>query len=196
MSRLAVLALLAAAPLAAAADAVPVRGSSASFPPSVAVPAGDKTVQVKLTGVGLRTRLGFRVYAIGSYLQDGATVRSAEELARADAVRMLYLVMERTVEPADFIGAFKSAVGKSHPADRFAAEFEQLTAAIGATAAAKGDHVSLVSVPGSGVRVQIVGKVDATIKNPAFAQALWEVFLGPNPLDEGLKAGLVGRLPR
>ena len=195
MFRLAALVLL-AAPMAVAADAVPVRGSSASFPTTVTVPAGDKTVPLKLTGVGLRTRLGFRVYAIGSYLQDGVTPRSADELANADAVRMLYLVMERTVEPADFIGAFKSAVVKTHPADKFAGEFDQLTAAIGGTAAAKGDHVSLVSTPGAGVRVQIVGKVDVTIKNPAFAQALWEVFLGPNPLDESLKAGLAGRLSR
>lgn len=196
MARFAALVLLAAAPAAVAADAVPVRGSSASFPTAVAVPAGDKTVSVKLTGVGLRTRLGFRVYAVGSYLQDGAAARSADEMAAADAVKMLYLVMERTVEPADFIGAFRTAVGKAHPADKFAAEFEQLTAAIGGTAAAKGDHVSMVSVPGVGVRVQIVGKVDVTVKNPAFAQALWGVFLGPQPIDEGLKAGLANRLPR
>jgi len=198
MARLAVLVLLvgSAASAAVAADVVPVRGSSTTFPPAVAVPVGDKAVQLRLTGAGLRTRLGFNVYTVGSYLQEGAVARSPDELAKADAVRMLYLVMERTVEPADFIGAFKAAVGKAHPADRFAAEFAQLAAAIGDKAAAKGDHVSLTSVPGAGVRVQVVGKVDVTVKNPAFAQALWEVYLGEHPLDDGLKKGLVGRLPR
>ena len=73
----------------------------------------------------------------------------------------------------------------------FATEFAQLTAAVGNTAAAKGDHVTLLNVPGEGVRVQVGQKVDVTIKSPTFAQALWEVYLGPKPLDEGLKKGLV-----
>ncbi|WP_390697647.1 chalcone isomerase family protein [Gemmata massiliana] len=50
-----------------------------------------------------------------------------------------------------------------------------------------GDNVTLLYVPGEGVRVQVSNKVDVTIKSPAFAQALWEVYLGAKPLDEGLK---------
>ena len=49
-------------------------------------------------------------------------------------------------------------------------------------------------VPGEGVRIRLGEKVDVTVKNPAFAQALWEVYLGPNAVNEGLKASLVGRL--
>jgi hypothetical protein len=199
MSRRLVAALVAGAvilPAASSSEPVPVAGSSAKYPPSVSVPVGQKAVTLKLTGVGLRTKVVFNVYAVGSYLQDGAAVRTAEELARADAARMLYLVMERTVSSADFLDAFKTAVGKTYPADRFAAEFAQLAAAVGDKAAQKGDHVSLLYVPGTGVRVQIVGKVDATIKNPAFAQALWEVYLGPKPIDDDLKKGLTSLLPR
>jgi hypothetical protein len=180
----------------AADDPVPVKGSSAKYPSAVEVTVGDKAAILKLTGVGLRSKIGISVYAVGSYLQDGVAARTPEELAKADAARMLHLVMERTVEPADFIEAFKSAVGKTYPADKFADEFAQLTKAVGNTAAKKGDHVILLSAPGAGVRIQIVGKVDVTVKNPAFAQALWEVYLGPKPIDEGLKKGLAGRLPR
>jgi hypothetical protein len=109
---------------------------------------------------------------------------------------MLHLVMERTVSSTDFIGAFRAAVGKSHPADAFAAEFAQLTAAVGEKAAEKGDHVILLASPGTGVRIRIAGKVDVSIRNAAFAQALWEVYLGPKPIDESLKKGLVSWLPR
>ena len=179
----------------AAADPVPVKGSSASYAPAVTVTVKDQSVRLNLSGVGLRKRVGFGVYAIASYIQDGAKVRTAEEVVKADAIRMLHLVMERTVEPADFIGAFKSAVAKTYPEDKFAAEFKQLTDAVGDKAAAKGDHVTLLSVPGAGVRIRIADKVDLTVKEPAFARALWEVYLGPNPLDEGLKKGLVGLLP-
>jgi hypothetical protein len=109
---------------------------------------------------------------------------------------MLHLVMERTVEPSDFIGAFKAAVGKTYPADKFAAEFAQLAAAVGDKAAQKGDHVTLTHTPGAGVRIKLADKVDVSIGTPAFAQALWEVYLGPNPIDENLKKGLVSLLPR
>ncbi len=175
-----------------AADPVPVKGTSVAYAPTVSVTVKDKAVQLNLTGVGLRTKVGFGVYAVASYVQDGTRVRGAEDVLKADAVRLLHLVMQRAVEPGDFIGAFQAAVGKTYPADKFVTEFAQLTAAVGNTAAAKGDHVTLLHVPGEGVRIQMGRKVDVTVKSPAFAQALWEVYFGPKPLDEGLKKGLVG----
>jgi hypothetical protein len=178
-----------------AADPVAVKGTSASYEPAVSVPVKDRDVKLNLTGVGLRTKVGFNVYAVASYVQDGAAVKTPEEVIKADAVRMLHLVMQRKVVPADFIGAFKTAVGKTYPEEKFAAEFTQLTEAVGDTAAAKGDHVTLLYVPGTGVRIRMADKVDVTIKNPAFAKALWEVYLGADPLDEKLKTGLVDRLP-
>jgi hypothetical protein len=181
---------------AAAADPVPVNGTSVTYPQSVTVTVGDQPTRLALTGVGLRSKAIFNVYAVGSYVQDGAAARTAEDLAKTDAPRMLHLVMERTVGSADFIGAFRAAVGKTHPADAFAAEFAQLAAAVGDKAAEKGDHVTLLSSPGTGVRVRIAGKVDVTVRNPDFARALWEVYLGPKPIDEGLKKGLVSLLPR
>ena len=42
----------------------------------------------------------------------------------------------------------------------------------------------------------MVGKVDVTFKNAAFADALWEVYLGARPLDEKLKKGLLEMLSR
>src|SRR5262245_57793711 len=183
---------------AVAADPVPVavKWSSARYPLAVAVTVGDKVINLKLTGVGLRSKAGLSVYAVGSYLQDGATAQTPEELTKADAIRMLHLVMERTVESRDFIDAFKTAVGKTYPADTFTTEFAQLAKAVGDTAAKKGDQVIMLYTPGTGVRIQIVGKVDVTIKGASFAQALWEVYLGPKPIDENLKKGLVGLLTR
>ncbi len=197
MFRRAVVALVVGAIVAGtgmAAAPVPVKGTSVAYAPNVSVTTKDKPIQLNLTGVGLRTKVGFSVYTIASYVQDGTRVREAEDVARADAVRLLHLVMQRTVQPTEFIGAFRAAVGKSYPQDKFAAEFKQLADAVGETAAAKGDHVMLLHVPGEGVRIQLGKKVDVTVKSPAFAQALWEVYLGPKPLDEGLKKGLVGLL--
>src|SRR5438132_5855663 len=168
MFRCAVVTLAAAAlgaPTAVADDPVPVKGSKVTYAPTVSVPVKDKDVQLGLTGVGLRKKTGFSVYAVASYIQDGTAVRTAADVVKADAVRMLHLVMERTVQPAEFIGALKSAVGKSYPADKFEAEFAQLAEAVGGRAAARGDHVTLLSVPGAGVRIRMSDKVDVTVKN-------------------------------
>jgi hypothetical protein len=198
MFRRAVLALAvgAVAVSASAADPVPVKGSSATFARSVAVPVGGKDVTLRLTGTGLRTKAIFNVYAIGSYVQDGATARTAEDLPTADAVKMLHLVMERTVEAADLIGTFKAAVGKIYPADKFAAEFAKLSAALGDRAARKGDHVTLVAAPGAGIRFRLGDAVEVTVGDATFARAVWEVYFGSKPVDEGLKKGLTSLLPK
>ncbi|MDY3559363.1 chalcone isomerase family protein [Gemmata sp. JC673] len=177
-----------------AAEPVPVKGTSVAYAPTISATVKDKAVPLSLTGVGLRTKVGFDVYTVASYVQDGTRVQKAEDVAKTDTVRLLHLIMQRTVQPDDFIGAFRSAVGKSYPEGKFATEFTQLVNAIGKNAATKGDHVILLHVPGEGVRVQMGQKVDVTIKSPGFSQALWEVYFGSKPLDEGLKKGLVGSM--
>lgn len=179
-----------------AAEPVAVKGSSAKYPPAVSIMVGEKAVKLNLTGTGLRTKLGFGVYAIASYLEDGARARTAEELMKTDSVRAIHLVMERDVQPRDFVDAFKTAIGKNHPADKFKGEFTELLTAVGDKALKKGDHIVLVATAATGVRIQVVGKVDVTFKNAAFADALWEVYLGARPLDEKLKRGLVEMLAR
>lgn len=179
-----------------AVEPVPVKGSAAKYPPAVSLAVGEMAVKLNLTGVGLRTKFGFGIYAIGSYLQDGASVKTAQELMTTDAVRALHLIMERDVEPRDFVDAFKTAIAKNHPPDKFQDEFTQLMKAVGDQPLKKGDQIVLVATAATGVRIMIVGKVDVTFKNAAFTEALWEVYLGSKPLDEKIKKGLIEMLAR
>ncbi len=78
-----------------AADPVPGQGTSVTYAPAVSANVKDKAVQLNLTGVGLRTKVGFDVYTVASYVQDGTRVRGAEDVAKVDAVRLLHLVMQR-----------------------------------------------------------------------------------------------------
>lgn len=198
MKRLTVTALVLAAlaPAVGAADVVAVPGSSARFARTLSLPGSNPPTTLKLTGVALRTKLVFNVYAIASYVKEGTPVRTAEELARVEAPRMLHLVMERTVSGKDFLDAFRTAIGKSYPPSKFAAELTQLATVFGDRGAAEGDNVVLMYTPGAGLRVQIVNKDGVTIPNPEFARAVWEVYLGPQPVDPGMKRGLAGLLGR
>jgi len=189
------LVIVAVAAAAGRADEpVRVTGTPTAYEPVVTVRAGDKDVRLNLTGAGLRSKVGVRVYTVASYVQEGVTVRTAEDVVKADAVRVLHLVMQRKVEPAEFVGAFKTAVARAYPDDRFAAEFAQVVKAVGDNAAEKGDHVTLLSVPGEGVRIRLGKKVDVTVKNADFARALWEMYLGADPVSDALKASLTDRL--
>ena len=137
--------------------------------------------------------------------QAGLLHHFTEVAAASDLPVMLYDVPGRTgttiavdtyaaAKELPNVVAIKDAVGKSHPADAFAAEFKQLAAAVGDTPAAKGDNVTLLHVPGAGLRVRMADKVDVTVKSEDFARAVWGVYLGPRPIDEVMKRGLVGRL--
>jgi hypothetical protein len=191
----AVLATAATGAAGVAAEAVPVDGSRTAYPRAVAVPVGPQTVGLKLTGTALRTKLGlFSVYTVASYLQDGMAAGSPDDLIRAEGVKMLHLVMERDVSGKDLLEAFRTAVAAIRPAGTFDAEFAQLAASLGGQTAQKGDHVSLLYVPGTGLRVQLVNKADVTVKGPDFARAVWEAYLGAKPIDESVKRGLVNML--
>ncbi|HYQ91780.1 MAG TPA: chalcone isomerase family protein [Candidatus Competibacteraceae bacterium] len=46
--------------------------------------------------------------------------------------------------------------------------------------------------PGVGVQVDLGGATKGTIKGDDFAKALFSIWLGANPPNAGLKAGLLG----
>lgn len=177
-----------------AADTVGVPGSGARFSTAVEVKVGDKPVRLALTGAALRKKAVFSVYTVASYLQDGVKVKSADQLASADGVKMLMLVMERDVGGRDMAEAIQTGVRLNSPPDAFAAELRKVNEVLGAISLRKGDHVMLTSVPGVGLRCQVIGKTDVTIANPAFAKAIWDIYLGRQNLGEPIKAGLVSRL--
>ncbi|CAN5271130.1 hypothetical protein BH11PLA2_BH11PLA2_12560 [soil metagenome] len=192
--RLTMITLLLIVPLSMAGDAVPVAGSEVSFVPKVQQLAQGKDVNLNITGTALRSRFTFKVYALASYLQDGVTVKNAEELAKVDAVKLLHLVMERKVTGADFIDAFKTAVGESRAKTEFAAEFKKLNEALKGATADNGEYVLMLYVPNVGTRFRVQDRIDITIENKEFASAIWGTFLGPNAIDDDMKKGLVSQI--
>jgi hypothetical protein len=177
-----------------AAELVGVPGSSTRYPSEIEVPVAGKTVKMKLTGTALRTKLIVNVYAIGSYMQQGAAVDSAEALAAADCPKRLHLVMERTVDGKDMAEAFRAAVRLNHPEPELTDEINTLMQFMRSTSVRKGDHIHLTHVPGIGLHCSMSGKADFLIKNVPFAHAVWEMYLGKNTLGEAIKKGLVSRL--
>ena len=56
----------------------------------------------------------------------------------------------------------------------------------------EGDEIAFTWVPEKGVQVAVRGTDRGAIEGRDFADALFSVWLGPNPVDEDLKKALLG----
>lgn len=177
-----------------ASDQVAVPGSGTRFPTTVEASVGGKTVTLELTGIALRTRLIVNVYSIASYVQHGAGVKSADELAKTDCARRLHLTMERTVDGKDMAEAFRAAIRQNYPEPAFTDEVTMLSQYMRNMSIRKGEQIYLTHVPGIGLHCSVAGKADLTIRNVRFSQAVWEIYLGRQNLGEAIKKGLTSRL--
>jgi hypothetical protein len=178
---------------ATAGETVGVDGSSARFPVAIEVQAAGQPVRLTLTGAALRKKAFITVYAVASYLQDGVPAKTADQLAAADGVKVLVLVMERDVAGRDIVDGMRSGVRLNHPADAFARELAMVEQVLRTMRLAKGDRVTLTAVPGAGLRCQVAGKADAMVGDAAFARAVWDIYLGRHNVGDAVKSGLVSR---
>lgn len=191
---LAAMVLLAGGAALSAAEVVGVRGSDTKFTTTMDITIREQPVKLTLTGVAVRQKFFLNVYAIGSYVREGASVHTAEELAVLDQPKQLHLVMERDVKGPDIAEAFLIAIRQNYPLPNFEAEVDQLTRLMRDHDLKKGDHIYLTHLPGVGLRCQIINKGEFTIENPAFSHAVWDIYLGKINVGEGVKKGLTSRL--
>jgi hypothetical protein len=152
------------------------------------------TVQVegkdlKLNGMGLRVKVIFKVYVAGLYLE--ATSKDPAAILAADSIRRIDMHMLRDLDKKTIVEAIKAGFEKNNAAampalkdrlEKFAAVIPDLK---------EGQTLSLVYVPGKGTHVEgQAGSFAAEGKD--FADALFSVYLGKNPVDEALKKGMLG----
>lgn len=177
-----------------AAEMVGVPGSRVQYPTAIEATIGEKKVPQKLTGVAMRKKVIVDVYAIGSYIDATANVKNGEEVAAADVVKQLHLVLERNVSGKDMASAFHDAIRANYP-NEFKEEMEKFLEILRSNNVNKGDHVWLTHVPGFGIHVNLVGKKQEFVQNVKFAKAVWDIYFGPKNVGESVKKGLSSRLP-
>ncbi|MHB0995489.1 MAG: chalcone isomerase family protein [Elusimicrobiales bacterium] len=185
MKKIALLALLALpCGLWAAAETRSLKGVTAP----VSVDFEGKKLQ--LNGLGLRTKVVFKVYVGALYLEK--TSKDGLEIAASEQVKRIELTFLRGVDGADVAKAiadgFANNAGDALPAikERIA-KFETFIPDV-----KKGDKLAFTYRPGKGVDVESAGKVAGSIEGKDFGDALLRVWLGPKPSDKALKDGLLG----
>ncbi|MBI4563263.1 MAG: chalcone isomerase family protein [Planctomycetes bacterium] len=172
---------------------VQVEGSRARFKAEI----DEEGTRWVLTGAGERIKsvvgVSVKVYAVGSYVREGARFESPQELAEADIPKKLLLVMERELGGASIVQAFEEALSANYPQDAFPREFKAFHEYFADRSVAKGDCIQIRHLPKQGLEIRIPGENPLTIENVKFSQALWEIYFGKNCLSEELKVKLFSR---
>src|SRR5262249_34569698 len=141
-----------------------------------------------LNGIGLReaTVLRVKAYVGGLYLEQ----RSSDPATVIDSRQRKCVVLKflRDIDRGRLASGWKEAlqkVGAKEPA------IAQFTSMIGDVKT--GDTMSFTSRPGAGVEVGLRGQVRGTVPGDDFSRTLFTVWFGPEPGDENLKRGMLGK---
>ncbi|RBA25266.1 chalcone isomerase family protein [Herminiimonas fonticola] len=150
---------------------------------------------LRLNGAGIRTKVIFKVYAIGLYLTDKKTTTA--DVMAAPGARRVTLAMLRDVGSDEFGKAFSSGIEQNTDAAERAAltaPMAKFNAMFASVAELKqGDVLNLDWVPGSGMVVLLNGKkILEPIADPTFYNAVLRIWLGAKPVDDKLKRQLLG----
>lgn len=178
--------------VAPGAHAAPMQVEGQQFDDPLKV--GDATLV--LNGVGVRAVAWLKGYAAALYLS--APARSTAQAVGAPGAKRLQMRMLVEVPAAEFAKALDKGIQRNTPEPERAAlaarqqQFRDAVLALGTLR--KGDVVDLDFAPGRGMTMALNGTPrSAALPGDDFYAALLRIFLGPDPVDENLKAGLLGQ---
>lgn len=149
-----------------------------------------------LNGGGIRTKLFFKVYAIGLYLPQKA--EGADAILTGKGVRRIEIVTLRDLTAEQLADAFIEAIDANHSEAELAklsTRINQLRSTMLAIGKAPEKTViRLDYLPASGTRLYVGTEQRGNdIAGEDFFQALLRIWLGSKPVQNDLKEKLLGK---
>ncbi len=152
-------------------------------------------------GTGSRTMFVIgSVYYATLYVPQELKGKSAEEIINADEpMSVIMQVSSRLITREKFIKAVREGFGKSAASGYRTDKSEQFLSLFDSTDLSVGDKVYLNYVPGAGLTASVwtkstnQTKTVGTTAGLPFKKALYAIWLGPNPVQAGLKRGMLGQ---
>jgi len=145
-----------------------------------------------LNGIGLRTHLLVKLSVGGLYLEkksgDAAEIVSSDQMKRVVVHFITSRLPKQNLVDAWNIG-FEANSGAQKPAlksriDKFNGMMTDVHA---------GEELDVTYIPGVGTKIRLIGQDTGTIEGKDFADALFSLWIGPHPVHEGLKQGMLGK---
>jgi len=145
---------------------------------------------VSLNGMGLRKKVVFKVYVAGLYVETPS--KDAATIISSDQIKSMRLSILRSLDAAKITEAISEGFEKNSTAQMGAlkARLEKFNAMF--PNVKEGDEIVMTYVPGKGTVVTAKGVEKGVIEGKDFADALFAVWLGANPVQEDLKRALLG----
>lgn len=178
---------------AATAEVMQIPGAKTVF---VAGVVFKETMQVQgvrlsLAGAGLhRYRIVFKGYAAALYLGMG----NAPEKVFEEIPKHLEIEYFHAIPAQDFIDATREGLERNLSRvglDRMKPQMERLFRTY--RPVKPGDRYAFTYMPGGGSTLMLNGEKLAIFEGLDFANAFLSIWVGRNPIDEGLKRALLGR---
>lgn len=191
-----------------------------AFPQRIEAPAGAERRTLELLGLGAREKTMFKVnvYALGLYVDSAAAVPLLRQAAgrlerkkalkdsgfqavllRDEVAKSLRWVMARDVGATDVAEAFRDSLEPR--VQRLAKTAEEKAAAAAALATLRGwfdagelkEGTELLFhwEPGARLHVVVGGAAKGTIVNPVLCAALFDVYVGADPISSGAKNAIL-----
>ena len=174
-----------------ALPAVAAEINGVKFADTVKVGGSD----LKLNGLGMRTKVVFKVYAAGLYLTEKKTTPA--DILAVQGPRRVTLVMMRDLTSDDFGQAFMTGLNNNlSQAEKTKivsqiSKFGEMFASI--ESLKKGDVLNIDWIPATGTQTELNGKkVGETVPDVAFYNAILRIWIGDKPADNSLKPALLG----
>ena len=152
------------------------------------VTASGKTL--KLNGAGLRKKFLFKVYVAGLYVENPS--KNAASILSATEVKSMRLHILRSLHGSQITDAIAEGFERNSKDQipKLKARLDKLGTMI--PDVKDGDEIALTWVPDKGTEVAVRGTDRGVIEGQDFADALFAVWLGPNPVQDDLKKALLG----
>ena len=160
----------------------------ANFADQLEVDGGSLT----LNGLGLRLATAFKVkvYVAGLYVAKTST--DPNVLLGAATPSELILHFVRNVDEDDLRKGWSEGFEKNAK-DQLPVLKERIAILNGWMSSVKtGDRLTFIHKPGAGIQVDVKGVIKGTVKGDDFAKAFLSIWLGTDPPNPEVKAGLLG----
>lgn len=136
----------------------------------------------------LRYRVFLKAYVAAYYLAPDEEARASGDRPRRMEIEYFWSIPAEGFAEATRDGVARSAGARAYAA--LATRVEQLNGRY--RDVEPGDRYALTYVPGRGTELSLNGQALGVVEGADFAAALFDIWLGPEPLDRELREALVG----
>lgn len=180
------------------AGAIVEEKTETEYPDQVTIDAGGQSHDLVATGVGVREKTFMKVdvYTIVSYIAKDTPLPGDQgiSLVNVDAPKQIRMDLRRGFSREKLIKSFKEVIEKNYDdLSSFDKDLEEFLAYFTNDAQEK-DVLIFTYAPGVGLTTVLNGEQKGVIANFAFTQALWTVWFGEKPANNGLKKNLLSAL--